>query len=62
VAAVTDAEAEAARRPQLTALAVALAGFFGLFAAGTPAHAAEAVTDTASCSTSYLPLPDPRSC
>lgn len=43
------------RAALLTALALALAGFLGL-AAGTPAHAD---TDTVTCSTSYLPLPDP---
>ena len=43
------------RAALLTALALALAGFLGLFAAGTPAHA-----DSVTCSTSYLPLPDPN--
>lgn len=38
----------------LTALALVIAGFLSITAAGTPARAA-----TLSCSTSYLPLPDP---
>lgn len=42
------------RAALLTALALAVAGFLGVSAAGAPAHA-----DTVTCSTSYLPLPDP---
>lgn len=43
------------RAALLTAFALAPASFLGLFV-GTPAHAA---TATVTCSTSYLPLPDP---